>query len=168
VRTVRLVIGDNHETVAHGPGIATGNEPDLEVVGTTASVADCLSPADERTSNVVMMDLRLGDGDGLEAIGRLRTASPDINVIMLAANPDDVGAHMCRVLRAYLCHGVQASIGLTAAPRQEQNPHTVVHCGRNSRIGLAESGPGRPREGNVGRQSLGPGDGWSPRSSCTN
>jgi DNA-binding NarL/FixJ family response regulator len=90
VRTVRVVIGDDHEMVAHSLGIAIGNEPGLEVVGTATSVADCLRLADELAPDVVVMDLRLGDGDGLEATRRLRNASPGINVIMLTANPDDV------------------------------------------------------------------------------
>jgi DNA-binding NarL/FixJ family response regulator len=91
VRTVRVVIGDNHAMVAHSLGIAIGSEPGLEVVGTATSVADCLRLADELGPDVVVMDLRLGDGDGdgLEATRRLRMASPDINVILLTTNPDD-------------------------------------------------------------------------------
>jgi DNA-binding NarL/FixJ family response regulator len=89
VKTVRVVIGDNHEMVAQSLGIAIENEPGLEVVGTATSVADCLHLAAEHAPDVVVMDLRLGDGDGLEATRRLRATSPDINVVVLTANADE-------------------------------------------------------------------------------
>ena len=90
VRAVRVVIADNHEMVAHSLGIAIGNEPGLEVVGTATSVADCLRLADELTPDVVVMDPRLGDADGdsLEAARRLRTAWPDVYVVILTADSD--------------------------------------------------------------------------------
>ncbi len=53
------------------------------------SVGDCLRLAEELKPDVVVMDLRLGDGDGLEGTRRLRIASPGVNVILLTTNPDD-------------------------------------------------------------------------------
>ncbi len=89
VKTVRVVIGDNHEMVAQSLGIAIENEPGLEVVGTATTVADCLRLAAEHAPDVVVTELRLGDADGLEATRRLRAASPGINVVVLTTNLDE-------------------------------------------------------------------------------
>ncbi len=101
VRTISVVVVDDHEMVAHSLGIAIGNESGLEVVGTAKSVAECLRLASALRPNVVVMDLMVGDGDGFEAIRRLLAAAPQTNVILLTAKPDD-GA-LARALDAGCC-----------------------------------------------------------------
>jgi DNA-binding NarL/FixJ family response regulator len=89
VKTVRVVVGDDHAMVAHSLGIAIETEPGLEVVGTTTSVADCLQLSGELTPDVVVLDLRLGDGDGLRTARQLRADLPAVNVVILAAHADE-------------------------------------------------------------------------------
>ena len=74
--------------VARGLAAALNAERDVEVVGTAGSVRDCLSAVPDAQPDVVVMDLRLGDGDGIEATRELRAALPDVNVVIVTAYPD--------------------------------------------------------------------------------
>jgi DNA-binding NarL/FixJ family response regulator len=99
--STRVFVVDDHEMVAHSLGVAIGNEPGFEVVGTATSMRACLEDAPRLEPDVVVMDLRLGDGDGLMATRRLRSSYPEVNVIMLTAVADD-GA-LARALEAGCC-----------------------------------------------------------------
>jgi two-component system OmpR family response regulator len=63
-------------------------EPDCEVVGQATTVAELLEEANTRRPDVVVVDLHLPGPDGLHACRQLRSAQPDVGIIMLTAMDD--------------------------------------------------------------------------------
>lgn len=80
---IRLLIVDDHEVVR--TGIASLLEgTDLEVVGMAASGSEALKVAPEIKPDVVLLDIRMTEGDGLSTLEEIRQAIPDCRVIMLS------------------------------------------------------------------------------------
>ncbi len=79
----RLLIVDDHEVVRKG--IASLLEgTDLEVVGMAASGNEALKVAQELRPDVVLLDIRMTEGDGLSTLEEMQQAVPDCRVIMLS------------------------------------------------------------------------------------
>lgn len=67
---------------------AIGAEPDLEIVGLATTVADALVQLEARQPDVVLMDVCLPDGDGIETTVRARSLAPDARVLVLTSLDD--------------------------------------------------------------------------------
>ena len=61
----------------------------LEVVAQAGNVAEALSQAARFEPDVVIMDVRLPDGSGIEACRDIRSARPETRVVMLTSYPDE-------------------------------------------------------------------------------
>ncbi len=70
--------------VAEAICLALERSPDLRIVGRAASVASALADAERYEPDVVLMDRRLPDGDGVGAIPGLLALIPDVRVLVLA------------------------------------------------------------------------------------
>jgi DNA-binding NarL/FixJ family response regulator len=84
-RIIRVLLVEDHAMVAEGLAAVLSAEPDVEVIGTAATVAavtDLLADADP---DVVLCDFRLPDGDGAEVTAEVIALRPDARVIMLTA-----------------------------------------------------------------------------------
>jgi DNA-binding NarL/FixJ family response regulator len=92
---------DDHEMVARGLAAVLESEDDLHVVGTAASADECLRSVPDSAPDVVVMDLRLGDADGIDATRTLRALLPETSVVILTAYPDQ--RVMARALEAGCC-----------------------------------------------------------------
>ena len=90
VARVRLLIADDHEAI--GVGIArllSDVEPSIEVVGQAGSGREALLLWRALRPDVVLMDLRMPDGDGVEAIVRIRAEDPEAAIVALTAFDHD-------------------------------------------------------------------------------
>jgi DNA-binding NarL/FixJ family response regulator len=83
---VRLVIVDDHQIIATSLTATLESEPDLEVAGVAHDVAGAVRILAEVRPDVVLLDHRLPDGDGVTSLGRLRQASPDTRFVVLTAS----------------------------------------------------------------------------------
>lgn len=61
---------------------------DVEIVGGTGSVADTVDAVDRVRPHVILLDRRLRDGDGVEAIPALLAASPGVRVLVFTGYAD--------------------------------------------------------------------------------
>ncbi len=86
---IRLVIVDDHEVVRMGLSSLFESHPEVKVVGQAGSVAEALDVVRQEQPDVVVMDVRLGDGSGVEACREIRSELPDTRVIMLTSYSDD-------------------------------------------------------------------------------
>lgn len=86
-RTVRVLIVDDHEVVRLG--LISLLQRRFQVVGEAASVAEAVRMARQVQPDVVVMDIRLPDGSGVEACREIRGERPETKVIMLTSYPDD-------------------------------------------------------------------------------
>ncbi len=88
-KQVRILIVDDHEVVRMGLRTLLERRPGLSVVSEAASVAESIRAAKQSQPDVVIMDIRLPDGNGVEACREILEANPDTRVIMLTAFADD-------------------------------------------------------------------------------
>ncbi|SKC42192.1 response regulator [Krasilnikoviella flava] len=85
---VRVFLVDDHEVVRRGVADLLGMEDDLEVVGTAATAAEALARVPSVRPDVVVLDVRLPDGDGVTVCRELRSRT-DAAVLMLTSFDDD-------------------------------------------------------------------------------
>ena len=86
---IRVLIVDDHEVVREGLRSLLRRRSDMTVVGEADSVASAVEEAQRSQPDVVVMDVRLGDGSGVEACREIRAERPDTKVIMLTSYADD-------------------------------------------------------------------------------
>ncbi|HEV2009606.1 MAG TPA: response regulator transcription factor [Candidatus Limnocylindria bacterium] len=87
--SIRVLICDDHEVVREGLRGLISRQADMSVVGEAGTVAEATAAAGRSTPDVVIMDVRLPDGSGVEACRAIREAHPDTKVIMLTSYADD-------------------------------------------------------------------------------
>lgn len=85
---LRMLLVDDHEIVRAGlRTVLTG--PGLEVVGEAATVSEAIDAAQRLKPDMVLMDVRLPDGSGVEACRKIRAAQPRTKVLFLTAFEDE-------------------------------------------------------------------------------
>lgn len=82
---IRILIVDDHRMVADSLASALGSQPDMDIVGVEETAAGAERAARRDRPDVVLMDYRLQDGDGLAATKAVRIAHPAAQVIMVTA-----------------------------------------------------------------------------------
>jgi DNA-binding NarL/FixJ family response regulator len=80
---------DDHEVVRLGLNNLLARQPGWQVVAEAGSVESAIELAGEHLPDVVVMDIRLSDGSGIEACREIVKAHPQIKVIMLTSFADD-------------------------------------------------------------------------------
>jgi len=86
---LKVMIVDDHEVVREGLRALLNRRPGMTVVGEAVTVAGAIETAAATEPNVVVMDVRLPDGSGVEACREIRAARPDTRMIMLTSYADD-------------------------------------------------------------------------------
>ena len=84
-----LLIVDDHEVVRQGLVALLGRRPEFNVVGEAGTVAEAIEAARRFRPALVIMDVRLPDGSGIEACREIRAELPDTRVVMLTSYPDE-------------------------------------------------------------------------------
>lgn len=86
---IRVVVADDHPIVRQGVVALLEEESDIEVVADVADGRAALSAALAENPDVVLMDLRMPDLDGVEATKAVRERRPDIAVLVLTTYDTD-------------------------------------------------------------------------------
>jgi DNA-binding NarL/FixJ family response regulator len=105
--TVRVVVVDDHQMFAASLAQALQSEPDLLVVGQATSIAGARDLMASAAPDVVLLDHRLPDGDGVGAIADLHRIRPSAKIVVLTASASD------RVLVAAMEAGAAGYIAKT-------------------------------------------------------
>ena len=80
---IRVLICDDHEVIRTGlASLLAGT--DIEIVGEAANGKDALRLAQKDKPDVVLLDIRMPDGDGLAMLEKLRAKVPESKVVMLS------------------------------------------------------------------------------------
>ena len=85
----RVLLCDDHEVVREGLRVLIARQEGMSVVGEAGTVAEAVDAAARSKPDVVIMDVRLPDGSGVEACRAIREARPETKVIMLTSYADD-------------------------------------------------------------------------------
>ena len=86
---IRVMIVDDHEVVRQGLRAMLEATGDVVVAGEAARVQEAVEVAESVRPDVVVMDVRLEDGSGIEATREIRARRPDTKVVMLTSFADD-------------------------------------------------------------------------------
>ncbi len=88
-RPLRLLVVDEHEVVRQGLVALLDRRAGFQVVAEAGSVEEAIAQAHRHRPDIVVMDVRLPDGSGVEACREIRAELPETRVIMLTSFPDD-------------------------------------------------------------------------------
>jgi two-component system response regulator DevR len=88
-RPLRLLVVDDHEVVRQGLVALLDRREGFEVVAQAGSVAEGIALAARHEPDLVILDVRLPDGSGIEACREIRATRPETRVIMLTSYPDE-------------------------------------------------------------------------------
>ena len=83
-----IVVVDDHKVFAELLAMALSREPDLECVGHAQSVDEGMALVESMKPDIVIMDVQLGDGDGIAATAELAERFPELRVVVLTAHVD--------------------------------------------------------------------------------
>jgi len=86
---LKILIVDDHDIVRKGLAMLVSRQEDLSVVAEAGTVAEAVKKARESDPDVVVMDIRLPDGTGIEACREILNENSDIKVLMLTSYSDE-------------------------------------------------------------------------------
>ncbi len=88
-RSLRLLVVDDHEVVRQGLVALLDRREGFQVVAEAGTVAEAVEMAHRHVPDLVIMDVRLPDGSGIEACRDIRAELPEVRVVMLTSYPDE-------------------------------------------------------------------------------
>ena len=88
-RPLRLLVVDDHEVVRQGLVALIDRREKFQVVAEAGTVEEALDAARRFQPDLVIMDVRLPDGSGIEACREIRAELPATRVVMLTSYPDE-------------------------------------------------------------------------------
>src|SRR3954452_22244929 len=88
-KQLRLLVVDDHEVVRQGLVSMLDRRPGFQVVAEAGTVAEAIEAARRFKPDLVVMDVRLPDGSGIEACREIRANMPQTRVVMLTSYPDE-------------------------------------------------------------------------------
>src|SRR5215471_19973073 len=121
---IRVLSIDDHPLLSEGIATMINNEPDMQLVATASTATDGIAKYREVRPDVTLMDLRLPDTSGIEALIAIRSEFPDARIILLTMFAGDV--EIQRALQA----GAQAYLLKSMDPEQMITTIRQVHSGK--------------------------------------
>jgi two-component system response regulator NreC len=88
VKTIRILIADDHVIVREGVRLLLQSEPDMEVVAEASNGREALAKARDLLPDIVLMDIAMPEMNGLEATAAIRKELPQVQVLGLTMHED--------------------------------------------------------------------------------
>lgn len=153
-KAMTVLLVDDHDLIRQGLRHAFERDPEFRVVGEAATAADAVSKAAELRPDVVIMDLRLPDGSGLDATRSLRSSRHDLGIVVLTmyAGDDQLFGALEAGASAFVPKNAPADEVVAAARHAASSPNafTASDLAEAMKRRLTPSGPHlSPREGQV-------------------
>ena len=121
---IRVLIADDQRVVREGLGMLVSLIDEVEVVGSASNGAEAVRLADAHRPDVILMDLRMPDVDGVAATADLRERLPGARVLVLTTYADDTA--ILSALRA----GAVGYLTKDASAEQIETAIRAVHAGQ--------------------------------------
>lgn len=114
--SIRILIADDHALLRQGIKNVLSLEADLEVIGEAADGEEAVRKAVELKPDIILLDINMPRGNGLEVTKRLSAAQPDIKCVVLTIHDDE--NYVFEVIKAgavgYLLKDVEPSMLIKA------------------------------------------------------
>jgi DNA-binding NarL/FixJ family response regulator len=126
-----ILLVDDHELIRSGLGAVLDLEPDMDVVGTAGSVAEAITAYDRLQPKVVVADLQLQDGTGLDIVRTIRKKSDTTGLIVLTmhSGDDQIFAAMQAGASGFVGKDAPATEVIKAARHAAVSPKAFVCAG---------------------------------------
>lgn len=127
----RVVLVDDHELIRQGLARAFDRDPSMSIVGQAGSVVQALAAYEALKPDVVVTDLQLPDGTGLDIIRAIRQQSADIGLVILTmhSGDDQIFAAMEAGASAFVGKDAPSSEVVSAARHANVSPRTFLCAG---------------------------------------
>ena len=89
VEPIRVLVVDDHALFRRGLQMVLEQEPDIEVVGEAASGEEAVEQAAETLPDIVLMDVRMPKGGGIDSCAAVHDAVPSAKIIMLTISDEE-------------------------------------------------------------------------------
>jgi two-component system, NarL family, nitrate/nitrite response regulator NarL len=122
-KTIGVLLIDDHVVVRAGLRMFLENQPGITVVGEAANPDDALALAIREHPDIVLLDLDLGDANGLDLLPQLRTTVPEAHVVVLTGIRDP------EIHRRAVHLGAMGLVPKETAPDVLLRAITTVHAG---------------------------------------
>jgi DNA-binding NarL/FixJ family response regulator len=143
VARIRVLVVDDHQVVRQGLRAFLDAQDDVEVVGEAADGTACVDAAERLRPDVILLDLRMPDGDGLDALRALRERGNPARVLVVTSFTEP--AMVLPAVRAgavgYLYKSVDPP-ALAAAIRAVHAGHVLLHPDAAATLAAHEPEPG--------------------------
>ena len=124
---IKVLLADDQELIRQSLSFVMSKQEDIEMVGTAANGREALELVEEKRPDVVLLDIRMPEMDGVECTRRIKQEFPGIKVIILTTFDDD--DYVFDALRygasGYLLKGVSVD-GLTNAVREAARGGSII------------------------------------------
>lgn len=141
---IRVLVVDDHPVVRQGLRAFLDVQPDLTVVGEAADGTACVAAAAQLRPDVILLDLRMPDADGLVALRGLREAGSPARVLVLTSFTDP--AAVLPAVRAGAAGYVYKDVdppALAAAIRAVHSGHILLHPDVAAQLTAQDARPAR-------------------------
>ena len=130
---IRLLVCDDHQVIRIGlASLLAGS--DIEIVGEAASGKESVEQAVRIKPDVILLDIRMPDGDGLSILRELNSAAPDSRVVMLSTydNPTYIARAVALGASDYVLKGSSREdiIATITAAGEGESPSRSGELGR--------------------------------------
>jgi DNA-binding NarL/FixJ family response regulator len=131
IASVRVLIVDDHDLIRDGLVGVFGREPAMQVVGAAKTVAEAIALYAETEPDVVVTDLQLQDGTGLDVVRAVRRARSSTGVVVLTmhAGDDQIFAAMEAGASAFVGKDAPSSEVVKAARHAVVSPRSFLCAG---------------------------------------
>ena len=134
----RVLIVDDHAIVRRGIQMLLDTDPSIQIVGEAQDCQDAVQKAKSLQPDVILMDLVMPHGGGIEATEKIKRYSPDLKIIVLTTFGDEprVKAAMQAGADGYLLKDADGNALLQAVHAVQQgampiHPHVAPHLVKN-------------------------------------
>ena len=124
-KDIRVLVVDDHQVVREGLQHLLGQEEDIEIVGQGANSKEALCQLERLSPNIVLMDIKMPEVDGIKLTHLIMQKQPSCNVIMLTLYDEYLTEAMEAGAKGYLLKDIKRE-ELTEAIRQVHQGKVVI------------------------------------------
>ncbi|NYE38907.1 DNA-binding NarL/FixJ family response regulator [Nocardioides cavernae] len=145
--TTRVLLIDDHELIRQGLARAFERDDEMSVVGQAGSVAEGVQAFGDLDPDVVVTDLELPDGHGLEVVRQVRSTTDAVGLVVLTmhAGDDQIFAAMEAGASAFVGKDSKASDVVSAARHAAVAPRTFLCAGLSAAMMRRATAPAPPK-----------------------